>query len=98
MKHYFYRLVPPRPTFAQTMTPVEAQLMQDHGTYWRGLMGRRLAVVFGLVSDPAGAYGIGVAELEDDADPHALANDDPTIKANVGFHFDIHPIRAVVRP
>jgi uncharacterized protein len=80
------------------MTPVEAQLMQKHALYWRELMGRRLAVVFGLVSDPAGAYGIGVVELDDDADPHAVANDDPTIKANVGFRIDIQPMRAVVRP
>jgi len=97
MKHYFWRLIPPRPSFAQDMTQAEAKLMQDHALYWRGLMARGQAVVFGLVSAPGGAYGVGVVELGDDVDPHTLADDEPTIKAGVGFRFEIHPMRAVTR-
>ena len=31
---------PPRPTFVQDMTPDERAMMQEHGVYWRGKLGR----------------------------------------------------------
>jgi uncharacterized protein len=98
MKHFFYKLIPPRPSFAQDMTEQEAQLMQEHAVYWRGLMDQGLVVVVGVVADPTGAYGIGVVELEDDADPHVLGANDPAVKANAGFRFEMHPMpRPMVR-
>jgi hypothetical protein len=46
-------------------------------------------VVFGSVSDLKGVYGIAVAQLEDDVEANALGTNDPTIKANVGFKFEV---------
>jgi hypothetical protein len=98
MTHYFLKLIPPRPTFAQDLTPDEAALMQAHAGYWHGMMERGLAAAFGLVGDPAGAYGVGIIEIEDGADVHALAAQDPTILANAGFKYEIHQMpRAVTR-
>ncbi len=98
MKYYYCKLIPPRPDFVQTMTAGEGQLMQQHGAYWKAMMDRGLTAAFGLVADPAGAFGVGILTLDDDADPHALTSQDPTMKANVGFVYEIHPMpRAVTR-
>jgi uncharacterized protein YciI len=99
MKKYFLcKLIPPRPTFAQGMTDAEATLMQQHVAYWKGLMDRGLVIVFGPVADPKGTYGVAILELEEQDDANALGMNDPTIKANGGFHFEVYPMdRAVLR-
>jgi uncharacterized protein YciI len=98
MKYFLYKLIPPRPTFAQDMTDAEAKLMQQHVAYWKGLMDRGLVIVFGPVADPKGTYGVAILELEEEADANALGMNDPTMKAEVGFHFELYPMdRAVLR-
>jgi uncharacterized protein YciI len=98
MKYFLYKLIPPRPTFPADMTPAEAELMKGHSAYWRHLMSKGLVVVFGPVSDPKGAYSIAVIQLEDDADANALGMNDPTIKANVGFKFELYSMPQAVLP
>jgi uncharacterized protein YciI len=92
VKAFFCKLIPPRPTFAQDMSEAEAGLMQEHAAYWTSLMEKGQVVTFGLVADPKGAYGIGVVEVETDADAQALTANDPTIRANRGFRFEVHPM------
>ena len=96
MNHFFGKLLPPRATFPQDMTPDEARLMKAHAAYWQELMGRGLVVVFGPVADAQGAYGILVLQLPDDMQPAALVAGDPVMKADVGFRFEVHPMRAVL--
>ncbi len=99
MKYFFCKLIPPRLDFVQTITPAEAQLMQEHGAYWKSMMDRGLVAAFGLVGDPKGAYGVGILTLDDDGDAQALTADDPTIRARAGFSYEIYPMpRAVTRP
>ncbi len=98
MKYFLYKLIPSRPTFPADMTPAEAKLMQEHSAYWRDLMSKGLVIVFGPVSDPKGAYGIAVVQVEDDADATVLGADDPTIKANMGFKFEVYSMPQVVLP
>jgi len=96
---WFFKLHPPRPSFAQDLTPAEAALMQSHAAYWMGHMQQGRVVVFGLVGDAAAAYGVGIMDLAADIDPHPLGADDPVIRADVGFRYEIHPMpRAVARP
>ena len=52
MPHYFLKLNPCRPTFAQDMTNEERAIMQQHVGYWSDLMNKGLVVVFGPVLDP----------------------------------------------
>ena len=92
MPLYFFKLHPPRPTFAMTLTPEEGAAMQAHGAYWRDLVNRGRAVVFGLVGDPAGPYGVAVADLPDGENPQDVADGDPAIGANVGLRYEIHPM------
>ena len=96
MNHFFGKLLPPRATFPQDMTADEARLMKAHAAYWRELMGQGLVVVFGPVADAQGAYGILVLQLPDDMLPTALVEGDPVMKADAGFRFEVHPMRAVL--
>lgn len=90
MKNYLYKLIPPRPDFAQTMTAAEAQLMGTHVAYWTAMLNEGKAVAFGPVADPKGGYGVGIVRLADDIDPSSLSRNDPAIKANVGFKSEVY--------
>jgi uncharacterized protein YciI len=98
MKYFLFKLIPPRPTFPGDMTPAEAKLMQEHSAYWHDLMNKGLVIVFGPVSDPKGAYGIAVLQLEEGVDANVLGANEPTIKANVGFKFEVYPMPQVALP
>ena len=94
--HFVYELVPPRPTFALDMDETEAELMGQHAAYWLDQLDQGLVIVFGPVMDPAGVWGLGVLETEDQAAARGLVLDDPVIAAGV-CTFELHPMDAVVR-
>ena len=98
MSYFFYKLIPPRPTFPADITPEEAGLMQQHVAYWRGKMAEGQVLAFGPVADPKGSFGIGILRLEDDTDPERLAASDPVVAAGVGFHCEIHRMPNLVVP
>lgn len=98
MRYFFYRLNSPRPSFPADITPTEAQLMQAHALYWRGLMAKGMVLAFGPVADPKGAFGIAVVRLEDGVDQQTLAANDPVSKADIGFSFDIFPMPQLLHP
>jgi uncharacterized protein len=78
------------------MTEAETKLMQEHVMYWKDLAGRGIAVVFGPVADPNGAWGVAIVEVEDEADARALAANDPTVKSDCNFKFDIYSMPIAV--
>jgi uncharacterized protein YciI len=90
--NFFCRLIAPRPTFAQDMSADEAQVMQEHAAYWKDWMTRGHVIGFGLVADPAGAYGIGIVDFDSIADAKAFTDGDPTIRSARGFAMEIHPM------
>lgn len=96
MNHFFYKLIPPRPTFISDITPAEALIMQEHAGYWRALLDKNKAVVLGPVLDTSGVYGIGVIRCADESEARALAADDPAVKAQVGFRFEIHAMASAI--
>jgi uncharacterized protein YciI len=98
MAHFFFfKLLPPRPSFTQDMTEAERELMERHAAYWQVLLNRGSVLVFGPVFDPKGPYGAGIAAFEDEAAARAFAAHDPVIKADCGFTYDICPMAAVTR-
>ena len=97
MAHFFFKLLPPRPSFPEAMTEAERELMQRHASYWQTMLDKGFVLVFGPVFDPKGPYGAGIANLADDAAARSFAADDPVIKANCGFTYDICPMAAVTR-
>ena len=97
--NFFCKLVAPRPSFMQDMSDAERGLMMEHGAYWREWMARGNIIAFGVVGDPAGVYGAGMVEFEDFAQVKAFTDADPTIRAESGFSFEIHPMPfGVVHP
>jgi uncharacterized protein len=98
MKHFLFKLIPPRTTFPSDASPEEMAAMREHVAYWTGKMQDGAVLAFGPVGDPAGTYGIGILQLADDQDPTALCAKDPVIRAGLGFQFECHPMpRLVVR-
>ena len=98
MKHNFFRLNSPRPTFPGDMTPEEAVLMGQHSEYWRGLMAQGKVVALGPVADPTGFFGIGVLALEDSDYAQTLVENDPVAKAGGGFILEVYLMPRIMRP
>src|ERR1700756_3607055 len=61
MAYFFFKLLPPRPSFTQDMTQAERELMERHAAYWQALLNKGSVLVFGPVFDPKGPYGAGIA-------------------------------------
>ena len=93
MPHYFLKLNPCRPSFAQDMTNEERAIMQQHVSYWADLMNKGLVVVFGPVLDPKSVYGIGVVEVGDEEQLKELIGNDPAAGIN---SYEYYPMRAGV--
>jgi len=98
LKLFVFKLIPPRPTFAEDMTEQERKVMQEHVARWKDLSDRGIAIVFGPVLDPKGVWGVAIVEVADEADARALASNDPTVKGGVGT-IEIYPMspRSIVR-
>ena len=86
--HFVYKLVPPRPTFAADMTEAEQAIMGEHAAYWTNLFEDGRVVVFGVVMERTGAWGLAVVEAETEDDVGAIGRDDPAVKAHL-CTFDI---------
>jgi len=94
MRYFLCKLIPPRPTFPGDMTPAEAAIMQSHAAHCRALLDSDRAVVFGPVNDPSGVWGLGILQLPDDVDPQTIIADDPAMRANAGFRYEVLPMLA----
>lgn len=93
---FLCRLLAPRPTFAFDMTPDERQIMIEHGGYWRELLAKGTAIVFGPVADPRGAWGLGVVRAASEAEVRVLEKNDPVILSGRGFSYEVMPMLAAV--
>ena len=80
--YFALKLIPCRPTFAKDMTADERAIMQQHLAYWRELMDKGKAMVFGPVLDPAGVYGLGIIEAESEGEAKIFMANDPAISIN----------------
>jgi uncharacterized protein YciI len=93
---YFFRLTPPRPDFAFTMSDDERQAMLAHVEYWTALTKAGSAVAFGPVNDPAGPLGIGLVLAENLTAAEALRDRDPVMLSVEGFSTEITPMFQLV--
>jgi uncharacterized protein YciI len=80
---FFLKLVPPRPTFADDMTPEEGKLMQQHADYWKAEFAKGTVLIIGPVLDPKGIFGMAVLETATEEEAHTLAANDPSVKAGL---------------
>ena len=88
---FLFRLLPPRPDFAQTLTAEEQDAMGRHAAYWRDLLTAGRVVVFGPVADPEGVWGLGVVRAGSQAEVVELGEKDPAIASGVAT-FDVSEI------
>ena len=93
-KHFFVKLVPPRPTFVADMTDPEKAVMQQHVVYWGQLLEKGIAIAYGPVLDPKGAYGVGVLCVSSDEELQEVMANDP---ANGLNKYEFAPMRAVYK-
>ncbi len=94
--YFCCRLLAPRPTFAFDMTPDERKAMLAHGAYWREMLAKGNAIVFGPVNDPKGPWGLGVIRAASEAEVQAFRDHDPAILANIGLSYEIMPMLTAV--
>ena len=78
---FLYRLQPPRPSFAQDMSPEEAGVMQRHMGYWQDLLSRDVAVAYGPVMDPDDPWGLGLLDVDDEQRARAIGDADPAVES-----------------
>jgi uncharacterized protein len=76
---FVFRLIAPRPTFAQDMTDEEREIMGRHAAYWQPYLDSGRMVVFGPVLDETGSWGLGVVEADEEDDLRAFAAGDPAV-------------------
>jgi uncharacterized protein len=97
MSGYLFKLIPPRPDFAFTMSDDERATMLEHGSYWGELASSGKTLAYGPVNDPSGGYGIGIVLAENLQDAERLRDADPVIRS-LGFRTEIFPMLRLVTP
>ncbi len=86
------RLIPPRTTFVQDMTPEEEALMMAHAEYLKRFFDEGKLLAYGPVLAAAGPFGIGLFDVEGEAEADAIMRGDPTIVAGLN-RYEISPMR-----
>jgi len=80
--------------FQLDMTTEERAIMIKHVAYWSEKAEKGYAIVFGPVTDPKGGYGIGVYQVQDEAQMLKFLKNDP---ANELLQYEVLPMaRAIV--
>jgi uncharacterized protein YciI len=96
MAYFHLKLIPPRPTFPSDMTEVEREAMGRQAAYWQGKAEERFAIAVGPVFDPVGTYGMAVVEVDDEDAAAALGENDPVVKAGLGFRYAVASIPSLI--
>jgi uncharacterized protein YciI len=95
---YLFRLIPPRPDFATTMSDEERAVMETHVAYWGELVARGQVVALGPVAHPAGAYGIGIVLATDLDAAETIRDNDPAMLSSFDFRTEVAPMLRLVTP
>ena len=96
MNHFVYKLIPPRATFVADMTDAERTIMGEHAAYWNALFDEERVVVFGVVMDQTGPWGLAVVEADSEEDVRALASGDPAVTTKLcTFDVGVMPMPSV---
>ncbi len=79
MSTFVLRLIAPRPSFAQTITNAEREIMGRHAAHWAPYLERGEMVVFGPILTDDGSYGLAVVETDDEQALRDFAANDPVV-------------------
>jgi uncharacterized protein len=84
--HLFFKLIPPRPTFATDMSDHERALMLEHVAYIRTYYDAGTVLAYGPVLASEGSFGMAILEVSDLATAETFAANDPTILAGLNSY------------
>jgi uncharacterized protein YciI len=94
---FLYRLIPPRPTFTEDMTPAERAVMMQHVAYWTAEAKAGRVVVFGPVVDPKAPWGMALLRVADRAEAERIAAADPAQAPAMNMTHELLPMpRAIL--
>jgi len=91
-QHFFLKLIPPRPSFAQDASPEELAIMRKHGEYCAEQFRAGRLLLYGPVLASEGAFGVAVLEVENEAQAREFGARDPSVLAGLN-RFEIAPMR-----
>ena len=91
-QHYYFKLIPPRPTFAMDLTDKERALMEEHGAYCAQQFAVGKLIAYGPVLAPDGAFGVAILEVADEAEARQFGENDPSVLAGMN-RFEFYPMR-----
>ena len=66
--------------------------MRAHADYWLPHLGAGIVVAMGPVADPAGGWGVMIANSPSLGWLQRAQADDPVIKAGIGFVYENYPM------
>ncbi|HUA16895.1 MAG TPA: YciI family protein [Verrucomicrobiae bacterium] len=90
-QHYFFKLISPRPTFPHDITEKEKALMDEHARYFQKQFQAGKVLLYGPVMASAGAFGVGILEVADEAEARQFAENDPSVLGGLN-RWEIHPM------
>jgi uncharacterized protein YciI len=79
MPTFVLRLIAPRPSFAQTLTDSEREIMGRHAAHWQPYLERGDMVVFGPVLTDNDSFGLAVVDTDDEQALRDFAAQDPVV-------------------
>jgi len=93
-QHYYFALIPPRPTFIQDMTDAERALMDKHGAYFQQQFDAGKLLLYGPVMAADGAFGLAILEVADEAEARQFGENDPSVRGGLN-RFEFYPMQVV---
>ncbi|HXY50910.1 MAG TPA: YciI family protein [Terriglobales bacterium] len=91
-RHFYFKLIPPRPTFPYDITEDEKALMDKHGAYFQQEFDAGKLLLYGPVMAPQGAFGLGILEVVDEAEARRFGENDPSVHAGLN-RFELYPMQ-----
>jgi uncharacterized protein YciI len=91
-QHYYFKLIPPRPSFPQDITSEERALMDQHSVYFRQHFDLGNLLLYGPVMAPKGAFGVGILEVADEAEARRFGENDPSVRGGLN-RFEVYPMQ-----
>jgi uncharacterized protein YciI len=91
-QHYYFALIPPRPSFPQDITSEERALMDQHSVYFRQHFDLGNLLLYGPVMAPKGAFGVGILEVADEAEARRFGENDPSVRGGLN-RFEVYPMQ-----
>ena len=90
-RHYYFKLIPPRPTFPADITAQEKALMGEHTAYCERQFAAGKLLAYGPVMAPGGAFGVAILEVADEAEARQFGENDPSVRAGMN-RFEFYPM------